>query len=58
MQIAITEDLIRLLHQERVNAGVRSWHVSQALKEAPEERCRMTGAWRLVPLSLRPAACR
>lgn len=58
MYTVITEELVWLLHRERVNAGVRAWLVSQALKESREEKCRVKGAWRLVPLILRPAACR
>lgn len=58
MHVMITEELIWLLHRERVNAGVRAWLVSQALKESREEACRVRGPWRLLPLSLRPAACR
>lgn len=58
MHIVITEELIWLLHRERVNAGVRAWLVSQALKESSEKKCRNRAAWRIVPLNLRPAHCR
>ena len=58
LQAFLTEELIWALHRERVNAGVRTWLVSQALKESSEKKCRSRGAWRIVPLNLRPAACR
>lgn len=58
MHIAITEELIWLLHRERVNAGVRAWLVSHVPKKSRKENCRMRGVWRMVPLSLRPAGCR
>lgn len=57
MQAFITEELIWAIHRERVNAGVRAWLVSQVAKQAREENCRGRGAWRLVPLILRPARC-
>lgn len=58
LQAFLTEELILALHQERVNAGVRAWLVSQALKESSEKKCQSRAAWRIVPLNLRPAACR
>jgi hypothetical protein len=58
LQAFLTEELILALHQERVNAGVRAWLVSQARKESSEKKCRNEAAWRIVPLVLRPAHCR
>lgn len=58
MHTVITEELIRVLHRERVNAGVRAWLINQALKEPGERKCRSAPPWRIVPLGLRPAHCR
>ncbi len=58
MHTAITEELIWVLHRERVNAGVHAWLIHQALKEPGERKCRSAPAWRIVPLGLRPAHCR
>jgi hypothetical protein len=58
MQGFITDELIRALHREREEAARRAWLASGATKESSDNRCWNRAAWRIVPLNLRPAACR
>jgi hypothetical protein len=58
MQAFLTEELIWALHRERVKAAERVWLASQAPGESSDTKCWSKGAWRIVPLNLRPVNCR
>lgn len=58
LQAFLTEELILALHQERVNAGVRAWLVSQVPKGTRDDAREIGLPCRWMPLNLRPANCR
>jgi hypothetical protein len=58
MQGFITEELVRALQREREEAARQAWLASRVTKEYSNSRCWNRAAWRIVPLNLRPAACR
>jgi len=58
MQSFITDELIRALHKEREEAARQAWLAGRAAKESSDSRCWNRAAWQIVPMNLRPAACR
>lgn len=58
MQGFITDELFQALRREREEAARQAWLSSQATKESSDNRCWNRVAWRIVPLNMRPAACR